>query len=129
MVHKNVIVMINWVQNDQFWRKNLLKTTQIKSKIFRSVIKIHSYKKILKELRTALKIRISAGNGPFKQAVILMKYSILRVVFIYHIFSYSFRPWIVSAHLCMYCDLCMGKKIGEFEFLYMVLLALKGCST
>ena len=74
-MHKNVIVMINWVQNDQFWRKNLLKTTQIKSKIFRSVIKIHSYKKILKELRTALKILISAGNGPFRQAVILTKYS------------------------------------------------------
>ena len=49
--HKNVILMINWVQNDQFWRKNLLKTTQMKSMIFRSVIKIHSYKKILKEFR------------------------------------------------------------------------------
>ena len=117
MVHKNVIVMITSVQNDQFWRKNLLETTQMKSKIFRSVIKIHSFRKILKELSTALKFLISVWNGAFRQIVILTKYSTFASSFYIFTWAKKMQNLTMRQYITKFKYLCTYHQIWKIIWL------------
>ena len=73
-------------------KRPVLKEEYLKSHT--NEVKIHSYKKILEELWTALEILISAGNGAFRQTVILTKYSTFASSF--YIFTWAKKLTILT---------------------------------